>query len=236
MHSHEVFAAIVPHCARWEYLKIPFQASHPHTIDSPTPLLRHLEVFYGDSFQVEITLFREAPLLRTAVLHSNASRFILPRAQLTSLTLNTVYPHECVPILQQTSQLVHCDLYFFDVTHDHDPIPEIILLRLETLDLSSNPVVVSEIGCLTPFIVPALRNLTLDEQLLAPNPIDSLKSFISKSGCKLYKVQITGNGSMTAHVYCEAFPSITFSFIGDMVDEYSDVEGGPDVTGNSDSQ
>ncbi|KAJ6562476.1 hypothetical protein B0H19DRAFT_98392 [Mycena capillaripes] len=224
MHSLEVFAAILPHCARWEYLKIPFQASHSHTIDSPTPLLRHLEVFYEDPSQVEISLFREAPLLRTAVLYSNASRFILPWAQLTSLTLNIVYPLEFVPILQQTSQLIHCSLYFLcDIHREDDPIPIITLPRLESLDLGS------ELGwrldCLNSFIVPAVRSLILEEQFLAPNPIASLKSFISKSGCNLQKVQITGERSVTDLVaYCQAFPSISFSV----------ADGKPDVESSSD--
>ncbi|KAJ7320805.1 hypothetical protein DFH08DRAFT_819063 [Mycena albidolilacea] len=38
----------------------------------------------------------------------------LPWTQLTSLTLTRIYMHECLPVLAQTSNLVHCELELYD--------------------------------------------------------------------------------------------------------------------------
>jgi hypothetical protein len=66
------------------------------------------------------------------------------------------------------------------------------------------------------FIVPALRTLEIQEQFLEPNPIESLTAFISKSGCKLEDVEITGLRSAPEASYLKAFPSIPrFSFNGE---------------------
>jgi hypothetical protein len=147
--------------------------------------------------------------LRTAILHHSApAKIILPWAQLTSLILNGLYPRDCVPILQQTPNLEHCELGLVDEKGD---LPDIVLpcLRVFTLRQKSLP----EIHYLHTIIAPALQNLEIPESFLESNQIDALTLFISKSGCKLREVRITGRRWIEKDAYRAAFPSIQmFSF------------------------
>jgi hypothetical protein len=204
-----VLAIIVPHRARWERLEFWFLSpSHLHIFDGPMPLLRYLELYLDPPAVGTTSVVFKAPLLRTVTLNANAaSKIILPWTQLTSLALLYVSPHECVPILQQTSNLVRCKLrFFFDPNSNHIG-PDIMLPCLESLTLSHVDHE-SVTDFLETLIVPALRSLKISEQLLDADPIESLAVFISKSGCKLEELLIAGNGSMPLSSYCNAFPSI----------------------------
>jgi hypothetical protein len=176
------------------------------------PLLRHLDLALHTHPATDILAFREVPLLRTVVLNDAALSVILPWAQLTSLTLLNVYPRECGPILQTTSNLIRCEL---EVYFDRGNVrfgPDITLPYLESLSIDrcgSRPVT----DFLESFIVPALRSLKIPEQLLEPDPIQSLTGFISKSSCKLEKVHISDLRSFRPDSYRKAFPLIhRFSF------------------------
>ncbi|KAJ7913318.1 hypothetical protein B0H13DRAFT_2326445 [Mycena leptocephala] len=147
------------------------------------PLLRYLDLQLLDSSAHAVSC-GEVSLLRTVVLNYNAaSSVVLPWAQLTSLTLLRVYPYECVPILQQTLSLVHCKLELFDSTND----------QLNDITL---PIL----------IVPALRSLEISEDFLYVSAIQSLTAFISKSGCKLEEVQITGQDQSPSPPTSRHFP------------------------------
>jgi hypothetical protein len=120
-----------------------------------------------------------------------------------------------------------------EVCFDNDePGSDITLPYLESLtlvDASSGP----GTDLLGTFIVPALRSLKIPEEFLGPSPIDPLTAFISKSGCKLYKVHIAGARLLPQDSYRQAFPSIRqFSF--DNKDDSSDSDAS-DVEDNSDS-
>jgi hypothetical protein len=206
-------AAIIPHCARFEHLKLADHSSDLTTIEIPMPLLRSLD-FGVPNRPTTVGTFRHVPLLHTVTLNRLAlGKVVLPWAQLTSLTLNWVFPDEFVPILQQTLNLVHCELKVCGVVRPHSG-PAIRLLCLESLTLDN-----FNSGCLETFIVPALLNLEISESFLNANPIDSLALFISKSGCKLQNVHIMRGTLVTKGSYRQAFPSIQFSF-------GSKVEGG----------
>ncbi|KAJ7834302.1 hypothetical protein B0H13DRAFT_2678693 [Mycena leptocephala] len=234
----EFLAVVVPHRARWEHLELEDTslACLP-IIDGPMPLLRHLNLSLYHSFTdaPEVFAFRDAPLLRTVVLSPDAaSSVILPWAQLTSLTLFNVYPRVCVPILQQTSNLVRCELEVWFDSDNHEHGPDITLRYLESLTLveaGNGPV----IGFLETFIVPALRRLKIPEEFLGPSPIDSLTGFISKSDCKLAEVHIGSDPrSLREDSYRQAFPSIhKFSF--DYEEESSNSDSS-DLEDNSDSE
>ncbi|KAJ7935126.1 hypothetical protein B0H13DRAFT_2472932 [Mycena leptocephala] len=214
IHVPEILSTLVPHCARWEHLRLRLLSHFP---DGPLPLLRHLDLTlekYSD------LTFPNMPLLRTAVLHNVAnSKIGLPWSQLTSLTLRAIYPDECLSILQQTLNLVHCDVHWeADVfrSDSNGARPKITFPYLESLTLW-NPNDDLVIWHLDTFIVPALRSLTTPERFLGPgsNPIESLASFMSKSGCRLQEVCITGLRTVSGRSFRQAFPSIRrFSFSG----------------------
>jgi hypothetical protein len=221
-----VLAAVVPHRARWERLELcSLSPSHLSILGGPMPMLRYLDL--GIDFPAvgtEAVVF-EAPLLRAVILNDEAaSQIILPWTQLTSLTLVCVHPHECVPILQQTSNLVRCELHIcFDPDNDQ-PGPDLTLPYLESLTLVD--VDDPAMGFIETFIVPALRSLRIPEEFLDADPIESLKRFISKSGCKLEKLHITRQRT-PQNSYRQAFPWIrNFSFNNERSDEWgpSDVE------------
>ncbi|KAJ7356448.1 hypothetical protein DFH08DRAFT_1046924 [Mycena albidolilacea] len=91
-------------------------------IDGSLPLLcsLHLSLAHIGSAPPDVT-FRDIPLLRTVVLNDTGV--------LTSLTLHWLSPHECLPILQHATGLVHCDLGITDDS-DAQSIPDITLLSL----------------------------------------------------------------------------------------------------------
>ncbi|KAJ7651512.1 hypothetical protein DFH06DRAFT_1207194, partial [Mycena polygramma] len=140
--NSEVLGTIAHHRARLEYAELFLSTAQLPIIGGPhraMPSLRELDLrlFIDSSNDPGITndLFGDVPLLRTVTLNDlAASRVIFPWAQLTSLTLYPVYPHECVPILQQTTNLVFCNLRVFD-SPGEQPGPDITLLYLESLTL-----------------------------------------------------------------------------------------------------
>ncbi|KAF8198332.1 hypothetical protein K438DRAFT_1967077 [Mycena galopus ATCC 62051] len=202
---------VAPHRTRWEYLKLKVSLSQFSALgaEGSMPLLRHLNLQISRDSLVPAArdiVFGELPLLRTVALNDiAAARVVLPWMQLTSLTLYRVYLRECVPILQQTSNLVYCELYIFSFPGGTGDI--ITLPSLESLVLN-DPALRPFTRYLESFVTPALRSLRIQEQSLGPDPIRSLIEFISKSRCKLQEVCITGKRSVARASYREEFPSI----------------------------
>ncbi|KAJ6551412.1 hypothetical protein B0H19DRAFT_1378152 [Mycena capillaripes] len=211
----QVVAAASLHCARWEHLQLHLSPSHLSTIKGPMPLLRYLDLVLSldSTEETPIAVFQELPLLHAVILNdATASRVILPWAQLTSLIVNGygVRPSQCAPILQQTTNLMYCELTVD--FYQRFQLPDITFPYLETLILHhdqrgrrGDPLVP---GFLKTLIAPALRSLETPESVLMPNPIDTLRSFILNSGCELQEVYIKGNSSISEDFYRSAFPSI----------------------------
>ncbi|KAJ7156680.1 hypothetical protein C8R46DRAFT_1114839 [Mycena filopes] len=208
-----IFAFSSSQCARWEHLKLRIAYGHLVTFGS-LPLLSHLDVAFREARPSQHISFPAAPLLRSVVLNDRAARsLILPWAQLTSLTLLNLFPDECVPVLQQTPNLTHCKLSLVGPMQSSSLWPDVTLSRLEslTLDLFTKPFRIA--GYLETLIAPALRELQIEEQLL-PNPIVSLASFITKSGCPLREMRVLGTRTVSQDAYRRTFPLIGFSFDG----------------------
>ncbi|KAF7353339.1 F-box domain-containing protein [Mycena sanguinolenta] len=205
-----VMALIAPHRLRLEHLKLVIfmNTINPGAIEGSMPLLRHLDLdLKCVDFSYNTLSLRELPLLRSVVLSRTASRCaILPWAQLTSLVMNKVYLDECVPILQQTSNLIHCELLRLYDLPDYGGVTT--LTCLESLVLKSMPLHQYTAECLQSFITPALRRLIISEALLGHEPIGSLTNFISKSGAKLQEVHIAGRSTVPRHSYRVALQSV----------------------------
>ncbi|KAJ7655838.1 hypothetical protein DFH06DRAFT_484201 [Mycena polygramma] len=211
----EILALAVPHSARWEYLKANLLYPHFLPIDFPMPLLRHLDLGLtaeDEPVNDDSMSFRELPSLCTVILDDAAIfRVVLPWDRLTSLTLTRVMPEDCPPVLRRASNLVYCELRLCCIYPHAIPLPDVTLPCLESL-VFWDPVGSPTPRYLETFVVPALRRLVVPERFLQPNPIGSLTSFISKSGCKLKDVCITGDGLVASSSYRQACPSIDFSF------------------------
>ncbi|KAJ7185641.1 hypothetical protein C8R46DRAFT_1061290 [Mycena filopes] len=208
----DLLSSIVSHRTRLEHLKL--RSDGPESLralSGPMPRLRHLDLFFQYEFRESAVLvFSEAPLLRTVILTYTAKMVALPWAQLTSLTLRYLYPSECSPVLKQTTNLAFCHLLLFD-EDDLIPTPVVVLPSLTSLKLEEDPIP----DYLHTFNVPSLRCLEITEGFLGPNPVQSLASFISRSGCNLQQLIMCRKPSILRSAYREAFPSISFSFIAD---------------------
>ncbi|KAJ7028580.1 hypothetical protein C8F04DRAFT_63226 [Mycena alexandri] len=221
----KVLVVLAPHHGRCEHLKLKLdylprdRRLLPFT--RPMPLLRHLDFtvkFIREDDSSDPFVFVEAPLLFSVVLdRPTATKFILPWAQLTSMTLGPLYPSECAAVLKKTPNLVHCKLDF--IAGNGSALPNLIFLRLESLILDGWHMSMDSGN----FDLPALRKLQITEFLLRPNPCHSLASFLSKSRCKLPKICINGPREISKDTYHAAFPSTEFSFDGKYVREGIDV-------------
>ncbi|KAJ7171021.1 hypothetical protein C8R46DRAFT_1087510 [Mycena filopes] len=220
----EVLLALARHRARWEHLKLHCSSlSRLYLLgfENPTPLLRHLDLAFDDSgFDLGSSgsiAFGAAPLLRSLVLNDVALEALklIPWLQLTSLTLMPTLPSQCVPLLRQTPNLVHCYLAFaYNLHADAGTWSDMTLLRLESLVLIKGHTAFSSPtgDFLKPLTLPALRTLEVVETLLGIKPCDSLLSFIAKSGCKLEQICIRGKRKVSKDAYRRRFPSIQLSF------------------------
>ncbi|KAJ7113038.1 hypothetical protein C8R44DRAFT_856077 [Mycena epipterygia] len=215
----QILATIIPHRARWEYVKFSnISLRDLDMIEGPLPLLRDLDVtLYNRIGPHPAATFRQAPRLRVFTDTRLYDEFtyspdFLPWFQLTSVTLVLVTPAECTPVLMHTVNLVHCQLAMTDGVLNQ---PDIKLLSLESLVLvkfdPAEEVQLTEY--LNTFVVPALQRLQVPDEFLGPTPVAILESFISKSGCKLEEVCITGERSLPRESYRNVFPSIpNFTF------------------------
>ncbi|KAJ7623944.1 hypothetical protein DFH06DRAFT_1481783 [Mycena polygramma] len=212
--SNELVDAVIPHRARWQYLKVDVEVENLRIFDGPMPLLRILELLVETgpfaSGAVADVARQEMPMLRTLVLKNAAAlQVTFPWTQLTSLTLYAMRPSECAPILIQTQNLVHCKLEVYREgisSSSTEPRWDIPLPFLQSLALIDCGIPAKDF--LRNFIVPALRSLETPEYFLAPDPIESLDAFVSKSGCTLEKLHVTGLRSVSKNTYRQAFPSL----------------------------
>ncbi|KAJ7326160.1 hypothetical protein DFH08DRAFT_334197 [Mycena albidolilacea] len=234
-HLSEMIPAVVAHRARWEHLHLRVCVSALSKIMGPMPLLSHLHLKLEGVAEDNTFTLHEVPQLRTVALDVcdfTGSVMTLPWGQLTSLRLDYLHPSDCVPILQQTTNLIHCGLHLR--THDshvHSG-PDMTLPFLESLTLTlslSAPVP----GFLHAFTAPALRSLHTTELCLEPNPIATLTAFISKSGCRLHTLHIR-ESSGDKDSYIHAFSSIPdFSSSRSWPDISSDEEDEEDAEDDS---
>ncbi|KAJ7135112.1 hypothetical protein C8R46DRAFT_1235211 [Mycena filopes] len=156
-----------------------------------------------------LPLFSDTPqLLRSVVLnHIAAFHIQLPWAQLTSVCICPLFPGQCVPVLRQAPNLLHCQLVF---KSNGSVLAELTLPVLESLQLyDDGGLADSGIMDLDNLTVPALRDLTISESFLGEDPIDVLTRFITKSHCKLQEVCILD--VEYPGIYRAAFPLIQFT-------------------------
>ncbi|KAK7014306.1 F-box domain-containing protein [Favolaschia claudopus] len=216
-----IFSTALPHRARWQHLTLDLNlmndADVRNALEGPMPLLRTLKILVRAASSSPLTLQSEdVPLLHSATLDDAGIRsFVLPSAQLTSLTLKPVHSGRCVPILLQTTYLVSLtmDLIFPYLDGDvpeNPSVTELTLPRLERLVFlpTSDP----DTKFLLLLDTPTLRCLTLPESMLGwPSSestyIGTLKAFMSKCRSPLEELRIF-MPTIPEHAYRDAFPLI----------------------------
>ncbi|KAJ6481890.1 hypothetical protein C8R45DRAFT_1151056 [Mycena sanguinolenta] len=185
------------------------------------PLLRHLDL----TLSLPAILWgpHDLPQLRSAVLNPiTAASVTLPWDQLTSLGLGHIDGFErrkCLAILQRTPMLVHCTLDLSAYRGSADDIRVTLPCLRSLVFISKTTYKFHHIQPLTDIlaslIVPALLKLSLPEPFLGSDPIGSLTSFITTSGCKLREMHITAKTTEQYGSFLDyrmEFPSIAISF------------------------
>ncbi|KAJ7628869.1 hypothetical protein FB45DRAFT_834880 [Roridomyces roridus] len=179
-HPEECYDALLPHRERWEHLQLNVHNRHLHLFDGLQPSLKSLSLKMEDYEQGRPAVSDlDFPRLE-AVSISNFERPVdwLPWSQLKSLTLNEMHPHQYIPILQNSRHLVHLTLL---CCHGHDPsVAELPFPRLQTLLIFRCNQTFTETFRM--LITPVLRRLQLPDAVMGDDPIDTLSSFVSRSG------------------------------------------------------
>ncbi|KAJ7166294.1 hypothetical protein C8R43DRAFT_189906 [Mycena crocata] len=204
---NKIIDPIIQYRSRWEHMDFFLQLpAHLLAIEGPMPSLRGLDIRVVYPISTSSVHFNEAPLLRAATLASfTPPTAFLPWSQLTSLTLKYMRVSVCAQILAQTPNLVHCTL---SVWNDKPPYPDMKLECLESLALiRTNSSMKPLTEYFASFILPALHTLQISEYFLGMEPIQALAAFITKAGCKLQEVHLTGK-IKHRNEYHDAFPSI----------------------------
>ncbi|KAJ7629787.1 hypothetical protein DFH06DRAFT_1440189 [Mycena polygramma] len=174
--SHEAnskfLQALIPYRARWVHLDLgPLAGSGLRILEAPMPLIQHLEL---SGEEVRNVVLREVPRLRSIALPGNAV-VTLPWAQLTSFTVRQAFYSQCVRLLAQARNLIHCEL---EIVLDSMPrVGDVTLPGLGSLAityLGGGPN--TRMAFLTALFVPALRSLRIPESFLEFNHVDSLVS------------------------------------------------------------
>ncbi|KAK7031833.1 F-box domain-containing protein [Favolaschia claudopus] len=185
------------------------------------PSLRSLDLTRTRAHSQTHFSLHSAPLLRSVIFRSTGGGIIdLPWAQLTFLKVwieRTADFRRC--ILRQARRLVHCAFYCRDVVRNTEGVgSEISLHHLESLEIRLNAgggIQMDDV--LESLMVPNLQILHVSEATLGPQPIETLKYFISKSHCKLKKMEVVNVAVVEPASYRAAFTSIARVVIDRMV-------------------
>ncbi|KAJ7628870.1 hypothetical protein FB45DRAFT_45266 [Roridomyces roridus] len=204
----ELCEAILLHRQRWEHVHLSVaDESEFALIEGTLPMLLSLSVKFDGSVMGHMRpVAQNYPRLESLALSNlECSVDRLPWSQLTSLTLSS-RTDDCAVVLQAAVNLV--ELKLIDCRVDR---VDVQFIRLETLILDYRYGLADfPRHMIHMFTLPALHTLQLCAKLLGKQPIDALSSFISRSGCRLRKVLITGKRKRidSKELFRQAFPTI----------------------------
>ncbi|KAJ6472286.1 hypothetical protein C8R47DRAFT_725288 [Mycena vitilis] len=212
--------ALVPHLSHIEHLDLASGCAltlkyTPMRLPSPMPLLRSLNLgcdYTTYMTPTPATAFLNSPRLQCVQLKNlvHPSQIILPWSQLTSLYLDSNIPGECLQILNQAVNLVHCALFLFGYIDD-DSASILInpLTRLESLEVFG-----SWTSFLPQLTLPALRCVKFFTLSTTTNltSLDHLLACVARSGCRLQElhiVKVRGSEVTPDYILCGVkFPSV----------------------------
>ncbi|KAJ7439467.1 hypothetical protein FB451DRAFT_1301848 [Mycena latifolia] len=244
--------ALSSHRTRWEHLKLHAPLESLRSIEGPLPALRsiqlsslyHLEKCEGGPALT--AAFLTARLLRKVALQSYSEIYsdLLPWSQLTVLTVDRIILDHCQAVLNLAPNLVHCRFGIrLGQPDEESSLSDVTSLpHLKSMALLSPPSAHSDTA-VWPFLelltIPALEVLHVTEELLEPDPIATLVSLTSRSGCTPQMICI-GDPVLPIDLYRTVFPSVAFRFGRKLaLDRFgrfpgdSDIEDYPDGMGES---
>ncbi|KAJ7244343.1 hypothetical protein C8J57DRAFT_1364574 [Mycena rebaudengoi] len=206
------------------YFLVPSQVHD--LLDGPVPSLRVLwlglslmpgesdsfdEVFYDGN--PSRTLFRDSPNLKMIGVTAKVPSVVsLPWAQLTTFE-GTLWDFQCLPLLREATNLVHCTLHLTAGYVGYLPVPALPPLpplhHLQTLFLADTTTsnTWAQMRILPALTFPALRVLEVSKRPYIDSPCAVVKSLISRSNCTLKELRIT-HVHKPASFYQGAFPDI----------------------------
>ncbi|KAJ7757269.1 hypothetical protein DFH07DRAFT_958865 [Mycena maculata] len=213
---------IISHSTRWEHLDLHVRQHSLRSIEGPlsAPSLRSLKLASPDVDEdgtAPTTAFLAAPLPHTIHLQVCDQNFysIFHGPQLTTLNVRMIAPQECAALLNLTPQLVHCKL-LMNGAEDSSLSREINLPCLKTLGLGllNESAPFHEYRIIDMLVLPALRQLYIEEEFLRPDPVSRLASFVSRSRCNLQELHIPESTvSVSSDLFRTAVPSLVVSVI-----------------------
>ncbi|KAJ7659759.1 hypothetical protein DFH06DRAFT_1130512 [Mycena polygramma] len=217
---------IIDYCARWEHVEVTF-SSHASVATEffrntalPLPLLRTLK-FRAYSSSLPTRSFLVASSLRKLELEFYAPRdlpMFFPWRQLTVLSVACIDAVECRDVIDQLADIVYCRL-ILTIRSTHANVEEIRSPRDLTLSYLETFIIHHPGGVrwriFDGLTVPALRRLHVKGSgLMDPDPVGSLASLISRSGCCLRQLCIPGLPKSTETMFrCTAEFSSVMLFI-----------------------
>ncbi|KAJ7493153.1 hypothetical protein B0H11DRAFT_2005139, partial [Mycena galericulata] len=258
---------IVSCCNRWEQLGVITPPKFFSSFKGTMPFLRDLRIGMAQIglpaantwVNTPILVFQDAPLLRKLTLLTYIPpNLILPWAQLTHFIARGIHHIRCWVLLEHMPNLVYCRLGLLHLNHGLPPNGPVVpsgpsirgpdrhLVYLETFaSVTLNPRQ-SSIALLSSFTFPALRKLRVSEDFISPDPINTLVAFVSRSGCNLQELCITG-GNTSVDEYRKVLPSIpslvverqkrSLDSASNRIEEAEDAEMDSDIdTGSDDDE
>ncbi|KAJ7023471.1 hypothetical protein C8F04DRAFT_1011464 [Mycena alexandri] len=223
--------AIAVHSGRWEHLRLHSTSLAPPfpPTTAPLPFLRTLSMSARlpaaeDSRKTSlITALPTAPLLRNLAIAfwGEHSISFYPWSQLTAFSGHSIMPHQCVDVLGQALSLVHCELF---INWEAAGVPQtsrpaITLPHLETLILTGRLHSDISWNFLAIFTLPALQKFQVAEHLLQRDPVNSLKSLISRSKCSVQELELYITDSIISpNLYQLALPITGSLVFGETLD------------------
>ncbi|KAJ7149184.1 hypothetical protein C8R43DRAFT_1236534 [Mycena crocata] len=211
----EVLQIFVTYCAQWHDVEIEVPFDFFPMIDGEMSLLQRLSIGPSDipyEHDTPVTVCDRAPGLTHVMLSDCFTPAVchLPWAQITHLDACALYENECTVILSQTPSIVQCSMFVCSPMPGRPHGASSVLPCLRELSLlpaagELHDMSVTEI--LARLELPALRRLQVCEPCFTDDPLDTLKTLISRSRCSLEELRVDMSTRSEAE-YREAFPAI----------------------------
>ncbi|KAJ6588194.1 hypothetical protein B0H19DRAFT_1098298 [Mycena capillaripes] len=222
---------IADHCDRWEHLEICVR--HPFDVlpDAKLRLPKLRSMRFRENFiapyrpnLATAATFLGAPLLAKFALggYHGGYGLIFRWSQLTVLSVDWIHINDSIGLLNQLANVSYCAFTIFGIDNGQPSLRDLTLPYLETFILDAIGVQSVRESIPDRLTLPALQRFRVTENVLDPDPIATLVSLVSRSGCSLHMLCVP-SARIPRRRYQQALPSVsslTFSNQLDMRDPF----------------